>query len=308
MCNEIMVSTKDLVKRFNNITALDKLSLEVPSGIFGLIGPNGAGKTTLFRILIGLISPDAGTAYVCGQNIDAHLLEIRQLIGVLHERPVYPKSLSAKHYLQHVANLYGSSSSPDEYLALVGLSESVDRKIGSYSAGMIQRLGLAQALIGKPKLVLLDEPTSNLDVIGREAILNLVVDLHQKYKTSFLIASHILSDLEKVCTSIAFIKKGKVIKQGDILDIVWNQMPNEFIIVLSDPTTLQQHIKNEDGIIDTHIAGSRSLLVELDEGYEVQDLEDIVSLISSRENIKVYSIEKQSSLEGTFRRVIENDY
>ncbi len=307
MCSETMVVTHDLVKQFNEITALDKVSLEVPFGIFGLIGPNGAGKTTLFRILIGLISPDSGNAYVCGQSIEENPLEIRRLLGVLHERPVYPKHLTAKHYLTRVSELYESSGDPDEFLALVGLSEAADRKIKSYSAGMIQRLGLAQALIGNPKLVLLDEPTSNLDVIGREDILNLIVDLHQKSGTSFLIASHVLSDLEKVCTSVAFLNKGKIFKHGNILDVVWDQISNEYIIVVSDPTTLHQHIKNEESIISVHIAGSRSLMVELAAGLEERTLTDIVSNIAQRENIRVYSIEKRSSLEGAFRKALDDD-
>ncbi len=307
MCSEIMVSTHELVKHFNDVTALNGVTMEIPEGIFGLIGPNGAGKTTLFRILIGLISPDSGEAYVCGQSIHDHSLEIRRIMGVLHERPIYPKHLSARTYLQHISDLYDSSGDPEEYLALVGLSEAADRKVKTFSAGMIQRLGLAQALIGHPRLILLDEPTSNLDVLGREAILNLIVELHQKSGTSFLIASHVLSDLEKVCTSVAFLNKGRIVKQGDILDVVWAEVPNEYIIVVSNPTLLQRDLKNEECINNVQISGSRSLVVEIGSEFTEQDLTEIVSAISDRDDIRVYSIERRSSLEGAFRRVVDNE-
>jgi ABC-2 type transport system ATP-binding protein len=163
MTKEIL-SVSDLTKRFGDIVALDRLTLSMRHGIFGLIGPNGAGKTTLLRVLLGLIKADGGEAKVLGLDINDESFDIRRRVGVLHEHPIYPPSLTAGRYLERVSRLYDAGRDPSELLELVGLLDAKQRKIGNLSAGMRQRLGVAQALIGKPELVFLDEPTSNLDI------------------------------------------------------------------------------------------------------------------------------------------------
>ena len=142
--SEVVIQVTDLHKRFGQVRALDGLDLEVAPGIFGLIGPNGSGKTTLLRTLLGLICPDQGTASVLGHDIHKESLSIRKRIGVLHERPKYPGDMTAERYLTRVGKLYGTWREPDELLSFVGLSDASSRKIGNLSAGMHQRLVIAQ--------------------------------------------------------------------------------------------------------------------------------------------------------------------
>ena len=203
-----IVSVTGLSKTFGKVEALKEFTLDIEAGIFGPIGPNGAGKTTLIRVLLGLIHADAGQANVLGMNVRTHSLDIRRRIGVLHERPSFTPTISTLDYLQCVKQIYRSQSDPKELLATVGLEDAHDRKIMNLSAGMHQRLGIAQALIGSPELVFLDEPTSNLDVVGRDEIIKLIVDLNLDLGVSFFIASHILSELERACQTVAFIREG----------------------------------------------------------------------------------------------------
>ncbi len=150
------ISLMNLHKSFRRTRVLNDLSLDFDEGIFGLIGPNGAGKTTLLRIILGLIRPDYGSGKILGLDVIRDSSSIRSRVGVLHERQIYPRNLRALSFLSHVARIYHSSESPTRLLSLVGLQEASKRKIGHLSAGMLQRLGIAQALIGNPEIVFLD--------------------------------------------------------------------------------------------------------------------------------------------------------
>ena len=237
MTKEIL-SVSDLTKRFGNIVALDRLTLSMSRGIFGLIGPNGAGKTTLIRVLLGLIRADAGSAKVLGLDVRTNSLKIRQKTRALHETPGFPGSPEVTHYLHHVSKLYDGRQGCDELLELIGLVNAKNRKIRDLSAGMRQRLGIALVLIGEPELVFLDEPTSNLDAIARVEILQMILQVHKEAGVSFFVSSHVLSELEKVCTDIAFMNEGQVIESGTFLDILRRHSANRYTIMLSDPHAL----------------------------------------------------------------------
>ncbi|MDR2202918.1 MAG: ABC transporter ATP-binding protein [Nitrososphaerota archaeon] len=215
---EVIGEFKSVTKRFGSAVALDGLNLKICRGINGLIGPNGAGKTTAIRLSLGLIKPDAGCAELFGLDCWNNSLAIRGRVGVLYEKLAFYDNLSGLEQLRLMAKLKGASDSVvklRKLLCLVELDESAHgRRVGGYSAGMRQRLGLAQALLGKPELVILDEPTANLDPLNRAKILDLVVFLSREHGISFLISSHILPELEKVCDNFILMNKGKLLRQG----------------------------------------------------------------------------------------------
>jgi len=204
------------------VEALDEVSLEVERGaIFGLLGPNGAGKTTLVKILLGLVHPSAGRAHLFGQP--AQRPEARQRVGYLPESHRFPGFLTAEQTLQVYGRLADVPSPPrtgriSDLLTQVGLDDRRDTKVKTFSKGMLQRLGIAQALLNDPDLLFLDEPTSGVDPVGRRDIRDLVLELRDQGTTVFL-NSHLLSEVEKVCSRIAILRDGTVVRTGTIEEL-----------------------------------------------------------------------------------------
>lgn len=214
---EAAVRTKGLTKRFRRRTAVDELNLEVPAGeIFGFLGPNGAGKTTTIRMLLGQASATAGAASVLGAAVPSGLGRIFRRVGVLTETPAFYPTLSARTNLRLLARTAADRaglSRVDRLLDRLGLGDRAKDKIGKYSQGMRQRLGLAAALLHDPDLLFLDEPTTGLDPAGIREIRDLLIGLRAEGKTVFL-SSHLLSEVEQVCDSVAVVDKGRVVWQG----------------------------------------------------------------------------------------------
>jgi len=194
------------------VVALDGVSFEVEKGeIFGLLGPNGAGKTTTIKCILGLIRQDSGSIEVLGQP--AASSHVRAQIGFLAENPYIYEFLTGREYLIFSAKLHGHHSTTakkkaDELLSLFRLEEAADRRLGKYSKGMLQRIGLAQALLNDPQLLILDEPMSGLDPIGRKEVRDLLISLKNQGRT-LLFSSHILSDAEIICDRVTLLVKGK---------------------------------------------------------------------------------------------------
>jgi ABC-2 type transport system ATP-binding protein len=199
------------------IRALDGVSLEVPEGsIFGLLGPNGAGKTTLVKILLGLVSPTDGEAELLGTPVQSPAA--RRRVGFLPEHHRVPGFLTAAQALQVYGRLADVPAKPrtrrlEILLEKVGLEDQADAKVHTFSKGMLQRLGLAQALLNQPDLLFLDEPTSGVDPVGRRGMRDLVLDLRDDGVTIFL-NSHLLSEVEKVCTQVAILREGRLVRTG----------------------------------------------------------------------------------------------
>jgi ABC-2 type transport system ATP-binding protein len=214
------IRCEGLVKRYGTFVALDGLNLDVPSGaIFGFLGPNGAGKTTTVRLLTGLGQPTAGRATVAGVNVVQGDNALRARIGYLDQQPQFYGWMTGRELLQFVGELFGMRGAAlnqrvDEMLALTGLSDAARRKVGGYSGGMRQRLGLAQALISKPEVLFLDEPVSALDPAGRRDVLDLIAGL--RGQTTVFMSTHILGDIERVCDKVAIINKGKLIAESTV--------------------------------------------------------------------------------------------
>lgn len=211
------IVTENLTKRYGHILAVDNLNLNVEHGdICGLLGPNGAGKTTLIEMLIGALKPTSGTAKILGYDIRTNSLKVRKMIGFLPENCGFYKNMSGFRFLRYMAELGGITKQnalkkANELLKKVGLSERGDSRISTYSGGMKQRLAIAQAFITDPAIVFLDEPTSDLDPIVREEILEMIVDYAKKGKT-VLIASHILPEINKISDIVTIIDNGKIKK------------------------------------------------------------------------------------------------
>lgn len=215
------VEIKDLHFSYGKIKALDGVDLSLPSGAIGLLGPNGAGKSTLLRILLGFLKPERGEGRVLGYDIKTQQRIIRRYVGYMPEDDCLITNIDAVSFTSYLGELSGmprqeAMKRAHEVLFYVGLEESRYRNLETYSSGMRQRLKLAQALVHDPKLIFLDEPTSGLDPQGRQEILELIIDISSKKDIQVLISSHILSDIESVCTYVLILNKGKVANQGDL--------------------------------------------------------------------------------------------
>ena len=212
------IKVDHLTKDYINVRALDNLSLEVKQGeCFGLLGPNGAGKTTLMKILLNLISPSSGSVSIFSQPVKQK--NIRRNIGYLPERVRIYGFLKGTEFLDYQGKLYGMNHTSrkkriDECLKIVGMFEERSRKIGEYSKGMVQRIGLAQALLNEPGLLLLDEPAAGLDPISNKEIRDVLLTLKETGVTIF-INSHLLSEIEMTCDQVAILHRGRLVKMGN---------------------------------------------------------------------------------------------
>src|SRR5690554_2622111 len=206
-----IIEVNTITKRFGTVTALSGVSLAVQKGVvFGFLGPNGAGKTTLIRILAGLITPDEGSFRIAGKG---NTMETKQHVGYLAQSPRFYRWLTARELLKLSGNLHGMEARHlddriDSLLELCGIANVADRRIGGFSGGMRQRLGIAQAIIHEPDVVFLDEPVSALDPQGRKEVLDLIDSLRES--TTVFMSSHILDDVQRVCDEVAIIKDGAI--------------------------------------------------------------------------------------------------
>jgi ABC-2 type transport system ATP-binding protein len=216
----MIISVENLVKRYDGYTALDGLNFTVEDGdIFGFLGPNGAGKTTTIRILTAIIKADSGNVLIDGHDIFREPLAVKEIINALPESNGYYEWMTAREYLQFFSNLYEEKTSgPDIYklLGVVGLDDKERHLIRTYSRGMKQRLGIARALINRPKLLFLDEPTNGLDPKGRRDIHDLLIDLNRQRGTTIFLSTHLLDDVERLCNRIAIINYGKIVWVGEL--------------------------------------------------------------------------------------------
>jgi ABC-2 type transport system ATP-binding protein len=212
------IIVEDLVKTYGSVRALDGLNMQVEAGsVFGFMGPNGAGKTTTMRILTGLARATSGKAVVSGVNLAEDGRDLSRHIGYLPEEPAFYPWMTPREFLDYLGRLYGlqakiRSTRTRELLEMVKLGDSGKRRIGGFSRGMRQRLGIAAALINQPDVLLLDEPASALDPAGRKEVLDLIESLHGK--CTVLMSTHILADVERVCDVVGIVAKGKLIVQS----------------------------------------------------------------------------------------------
>ena len=223
----------DLKKSFGDKEVLKGVSLTISeNSIFGFIGKNGSGKTTTMKMILGLLKADQGEIFVCGEKVQDGESPANQNIGYLPDVPEFYSFMTAEEYLLFCGEIAGLCKEENkkrcrELLSLVGLSEEKHR-IKGFSRGMKQRLGIAQALITKPRLLICDEPTSALDPIGRKEILDLILAV--KEETTVFFSTHILSDVERICTDVAFLHDGKIQMQGKLSEIKGRYQSGKYLL------------------------------------------------------------------------------
>jgi len=217
---ETVIDIRGLTKTYGTVKALDGLTLSIPrGGVYGILGPNGAGKSTLFRTLLGLIRPTEGEATVMGGRI-GDPASMRRM-GSMIETPRFPPFMTARQVLEWLARAHGgvSSAEIDNWLQRVGLTEAANRRVKGFSVGMLQRLGVAAALMTRPDLVILDEPTSGMDPPGIQEMRALIRSLADDDGVTVVLASHQLLEVQRVCDRVAILNRGKLAAEGRVSDL-----------------------------------------------------------------------------------------
>jgi ABC-2 type transport system ATP-binding protein len=246
---EPAVAVQSLTKVFpilfrrTKLVAVRGLNLEVaPGQVYGLLGPNGSGKSTTLKIILGLVSATAGTTKIFGR--DSREVRSREAVGFLPENPYFYKYLTGKETLRFYGKLCGLhgqqlKARTDELLDLVRLQDARNRRLGGYSKGMLQRIGLAQSLIQEPRLVVLDEPTAGVDPAGAREIRDLILDLKRR-GTTVLLSSHLLAQVQEICDRVGILARGILVREGRVQDLLAIENQTELILENATPEVLAQ--------------------------------------------------------------------
>ena len=249
MSETLAVQVKSLVKDFKvtfrkgRVRAVNNVSFEIaPGEVYGLIGPNGSGKSTTMKALLGLVSPTEGSCSIFGR--DSSKVDSRQEVGFLPENPYFYKHLTGEETIRFYGKLCGMRGKAlrdrsRELLELVGLKDAHSRRLGGYSKGMLQRIGLAQALVQDPRLLILDEPTAGVDPIGSRQIRDLIFELKERGFTVFL-CSHLLEQVQEVCDRVGIIHKGSLVREGPLEELIAIEDQTEIILRNATPDLLDR--------------------------------------------------------------------
>ena len=223
------LSAHHLTKVIGARTIVDDVSFDLePGEVFGFLGPNGAGKTTTIRMLVGLIRPTRGTVTVCGFDIRRHFEKAMRCIGCIVENPDLYRFMTGRENLEHFARMLNVRSSEIERVAgLVNLAHRLDQRVGTYSLGMRQRLGIAQAMLGNPRVLILDEPANGLDPAGIREIRELLRTLAAERGMAVFVSSHLLAEIELTADRVAIIHKGRILRSGSVRDLISSQRAME---------------------------------------------------------------------------------
>ncbi|GAB7388282.1 ABC transporter ATP-binding protein [Bacillaceae bacterium] len=292
--SSIILETHRLTKRFRRFTAVKDLHLQVKKGeVYGFLGPNGAGKTTTIRMLLGLIAPSHGEIHIFGKNLQRNRMEILRKVGSLVETPSCYGHLTGEENLEITRRLRGVERREiDRVLKTVRLTGAKNKLVKHYSLGMKQRLGIAQALIGHPELLILDEPTNGLDPAGIQEIRELITSLPQQFGISVLVSSHILREVELIANRVGIIYNGQLLFQGDLEEL--RQRSRKGIRVEAKPSEQAYRFLKEQGF-----------RVERDDAALIVDAPaDLASVINRELVMKGFAVshvsEQVKSLEDIF--------
>jgi len=260
-----------------SVMALDHLDLEIEEGeVFGFLGHNGAGKTTAIKLLMGLVYPTSGEAWILDRSIRD--VAVKQYIGFLPESPFFYEYLTAEEFLVFYGQLFGIgglklAKKIDELLELVSMTDARHRPLRKFSKGMLQRIGIAQALINDPRLVILDEPMSGLDPIGRRDVRDIILRLKHEGKTIFF-SSHILPDVEMICDRIGILVKGRLKAVGTVQELAGASSVNSIELVVEDVS--EAVLTGIQGLAATVMRRGNQVLIKLDDEERVNSLLDLI--------------------------------
>jgi len=296
-----VIETRELRKTYGRVEALKGVSIRVePGEIYGLLGQNGAGKTTLIKILLGIVHKTEGDAALLGEA--AGTVSVRQKVGYLPEDHRFPEYHTAHSLMDFYGQLYGVSRDErrrkiPEMLEIVGIRSRMDYRIRTYSKGMKQRLGIAQAMFHNPQIIFLDEPTDGVDPVGRREIRDLMERLRGEGKTIFL-NSHLLGEVEQVCDRVAILQQGLLARQGTVAELT--RQSNRFVIGLApgqafptdETTKLGFTVETTDDKVE----------VELKDG---QNIDPVLALLSEKRLNLRHLVEKKQSLEDVFVSMVD---
>lgn len=302
MSQQGIIETTDLTKAYGDFIAVDKLNLHIDKGeVFGFLGPNGAGKTTTILMLLGLTEPTSGIARISGYDPTREPVNVKRIVGYLPEKVGFYEDLTARQNLEYTAELNNlprenSSKSIDELLDMVGLSEVVEQKVGKFSHGMKQRLGIADVMVKDPKIAFFDEPTSGIDPKGIEQVLDLITRMAEK-KVTIILSSHQLHQVQRVCTRVGILSKGHLVADGSVdhlgRDVISSGKYRIEIQVPQHTGELVNSIKNIKGVSTVESSGDL-LLISCDEDLRPQIAKTVVNSDSLLVQMKIeeYGLEE----------------
>lgn len=308
----LALSTHGLTKSYSGVDALKSLNLEVPEhSIFGFLGPNGAGKSTTIKMLLGLTRPTSGTGTVCGHDIVRESVKVRQRVGYLAQDPRFYDYMTARQTLRFTAHLFYAGPEAaieervEEALDLVGLGDKADRPVRSFSGGERQRLGIAQAIVNRPEVLILDEPAASLDPLGRRDVLEIMGRLRQQ--CTIFYSTHILDDVQRVSDTVAILHHGSLIAQA----------PVETLLATGDRTVYTVTIQGNDTAARREVSGQpwvTSLSSARENGYSRWSVsvassdaaeDQLLRLILADRSLRVVAFErKKLDLEEIFVNLV----
>ncbi len=302
----MILSCKNLSKRFGKKLAVDNASFELePGDILGLIGPNGAGKSTLLKMIVGLIWPNSGSVNICGYDVyQQHRLAMAN-IGAIIEWPAFHDELSARTNLKILSGGYGKEYEQklNDIAEFIDIKDYLDQKVNSFSTGMKQRLGIALALLPDSKFIILDEPTNGLDPGGIIEIRSIIREYNRQFGTTILVTSHMLGEIENICSKVIIINEGKIISSGNMSELLENETCIEVVPdKIPESIILLQEAKDK-GSLPIHFIGDcrDKLQIEVSEpcAAEINSLLVkngimVKSLLTKRKNLESFFMEQTS--------------
>lgn len=295
----IVLEVQNLTKKFNGKCVVNGISFTAYEGeVIGLLGPNGSGKTTTIKMIVGLLNPNAGTISICGHRIDKEFEAALENVGAIVENPDIYKGLSGRKNIELVANMHEGVTKEriDQVINIVGMQKRIDEKVKRFSLGMKQRIGLAQAIVHKPKLVLLDEPTNGLDPMGIRTLRNVIKQM-AKDGSTIIISSHLMSEVEAVSDRVVMIDKGSVVGIQTMESVKNTASANKsFIINVSDKTLATKILAEKPNITVLETEETDAVHIEA----EKDDIPVLVKALSEN-GIAVYEIHRvEGKLEDAF--------
>jgi ABC-2 type transport system ATP-binding protein len=300
------IRVTDLKKRFGPKQALDGVSFEIPRGsVAGFLGPNGAGKTTTLRILLGLSAPDAGSMELLGQPIPQFRCAALEKTGALVERPSFIEHFSGFDNLFWFGSLVQPVSTDriQETLKRVGLEDSAHRPFGVYSTGMKQRLGVAAAILHRPSLLILDEPTNGMDPQGRAHMREIIKEIHAHEESTIFLSSHLLDEIQRLCDFVVIVDHGKTVKSGSVKDLLSQERETFEVRFAEDLFPAVLEALKDVPFVFSHSRSPRGLLLTMKPGFSAQ-----LNQLLINKGIPVSAlIPQEASLEDAFLSLTENE-